>query len=171
MTATLTHAVTSRPTATRTRLMTASLGVLCVAQLLVGTVFGSVQTGTTVLATAAGSPGLTGYFHALLGVGSVVAGLAVAGMPTRWRSSTRLRSSPSGCSCSPRPLLLVGSLAALVPVLLLLGLHHRALHDHHLHPRASAHAAVAHRCRDDGPRGATGLGYALGAALAGNLAD
>ena len=115
-------------------------------------VFGSVQTGTSVLATAAGSPGLTGYFHALLGVGSVIAGLAVAGLPARFALSARLRWFAVGLLALSAPLLLVGSLAALVPVLLVLGLHRRALHDHDVHPGRARHAAVPHRRGDDGPR-------------------
>ena len=51
------------------------------AQLLVGVVFGSIQTGTTVLATDAGQSGIAGLVHACLGVGSVIAGLAVAALP------------------------------------------------------------------------------------------
>ena len=63
------------------RLVTGVFVVLLLAQLLMGVVFGSVQTGTTVLTTAAGRPGIAGLVHASLGVGSVVAGLAVAGLP------------------------------------------------------------------------------------------
>ena len=40
------------------RLLTTAFVVLLVAQLLIGVVFGSVQTGTTVLATDEGQPGL-----------------------------------------------------------------------------------------------------------------
>ena len=39
---------------------------LALGQLLVGAVFGSVQTGTTALATQAGEPGLAGILHAAL---------------------------------------------------------------------------------------------------------
>jgi hypothetical protein len=59
-TAVVTHAATARATAAVGRLLTPALVVLCLAQVLVGCVFGSVQTGTSVLATASDSPGLTG---------------------------------------------------------------------------------------------------------------
>ncbi len=170
-TATLTHAATSIPTATVARLMAPSLVVLCAAQLLVGTVFGSVQTGTSVLATAAGAPGLTGYFHALLGVGSVVAGLAVAALPTHFALWARLRVFAAGLLVLAAPLLLVGSLASLVPVLLLLGCT--------IAPYMITTFTLAERTTPPSRTGAamtvlagaTGLGYAVGAALAGALAD
>jgi len=170
-TATVTHAATSRGSGATGRLLGPALVVLCVAQLLVGTVFGSVQTGTSVLATAAGSPGLTGYFHALLGVGSVIAGLAVAGLPSRWSLSARLRWFAVALLVLASPLLLVGSLGALVPVLLVLGCS--------VAPYMITTFTLAERVTPPSRTGAamtvlaaaTGLGYAVGAALAGRLAD
>ena len=55
-TADVTHAATSRTTGAAGPLLTPALVVLGVAQLLVGSVFGSVQTGTSVLATAPRHP-------------------------------------------------------------------------------------------------------------------
>jgi MFS family permease len=152
-------------------LLTPALVVLGVAQLLVGSVFGSVQTGTSVLATAAGSPGLTGYLHALLGVGSVIAGLAVAGLPARFALSTRLRWFAAGLLALSAPLLLVGSLLTLVPVLLVLGCT--------VAPYMITTFTLGERVTPPSRTGAamtvlaaaTGLGYAVGAALAGRLAD
>ena len=170
-TATVTHAVTARSHGAVGRLLTPALVVLCGAQLLVGTVFGSVQTGTSVLATTAGSPGLTGYFHALLGVGSVITGLAVAGLPASFPLPARLRWFAAGLLALSAPLLLVGSLAALVPVLLVLGCT--------IAPYMITTFTLAERVTPASRTGAamtvlaaaTGLGYAVGAALAGRLAD
>src|SRR5690606_23855968 len=67
-----------------TRLLSAGLLVLTLAQLTIGVVFGSVQTGNSVIANDAGEAGLTGLLHALLGVGSVVAGVAMAVIPDRF---------------------------------------------------------------------------------------
>lgn len=170
-TARTTHAATSAATLDAARLLTPALVVLCGSQLLIGTIFGSVQTGTTVLATAAGSPGLTGYFHALLGVGSVVAGLAMAALPGRFALFSRLRWFAVGLLVLAAPLLAVGSLAALVPVLLVLGCT--------VAPYMITTFTLGERVTPPSRTGAamtvlaaaTGLGYAVGAALAGRLAD
>ena len=153
------------------RLVTAALGVLAAAQLLIGLVFGSVQTATTVLATAAGEPGLTGLLHALLGVGSVLAGLAVAGLPERLGSVTRLRLFAVALLVLSLPLLLVDSLLSLAGVLLLLGLA--------VAPYMITVFSMAERSAPPARTGAamtmlaatTGLGYALGSSVAGQLAD
>lgn len=147
------------------------LVLLCLSQLVIGTIFGSVQTGTSVLATDAGQPGLTGFLHALLGVGSVVAGLAVAALPERFGLPDRLRWFALGLLVLAVPLLLVDSLATLVPALLVLGvsvapymittftLGERITPPWRL---ASAMTQLA---------AATVLGYALGASVAGQVAD
>nr|WP_223128764.1 MFS transporter [Terrabacter sp. MAHUQ-38] len=170
-TATVTHAATIQSSGDVGRLLTPALVVLCLAQLLVGSVFGSVQTGTSVLATTAGSPGLTGYFHALLGVGSVIAGLAVAALPASISLPARLRWFAAGLLVLSAPLLVVGSLAALVPVLLVLGCT--------VAPYMITTFTLAERVTPASRTGAamtvlaaaTGLGYAVGAAAAGRLAD
>jgi predicted MFS family arabinose efflux permease len=153
------------------RLLTPALVVLCLAQLVIGTVFGSVQTGTSVIATAAGQPGLTGYFHALLGVGSVVAGLGMAAVPARFALPTRLRWFAVALLVLAAPLLLVGSLGTLAPVLLVLGFS--------VAPYMITTFMLGARVTSPARTGAamtllaaaTGLGYALGAAIAGRLAD
>ena len=73
------------------RLVTTSLVILAATQLSIGMIFGSIQTGTSVLATEAGEPGLTGLLHGLLGIGSVIAGLAVVALPDTFGHITRLR--------------------------------------------------------------------------------
>ncbi len=170
-TARLTHAATRAASGVGGRLLTPALLSLCGAQLVIGSVFGSVQTGTTVLATAAGQPGATGYFHALLGVGSVAAGLAMAGLPASFALPDRLRWFAVALLVLAAPLLLVGSLGALVPVLLVLGCS--------VAPYMITTFTLGERVSPPARTGAamtvlaaaTGLGYALGAALAGRLAD
>ncbi|KRF15776.1 MFS transporter [Nocardioides sp. Soil796] len=152
-------------------LVTPALILLCASQLVIGAVFGSVQTGTSVLATDAGQPGLTGYFHALLGVGSVVAGLSIAGLPDRFTLPARLRWFAVALLVLAVPLLLVDSLALLAPVLLVLGVS--------VAPYMITTFTLGERITPPARTGAamtllaaaTGLGYAVGAAIAGRLAD
>ncbi len=152
-------------------LLTWGLAVLALMQFVVGTMFGSVQTGTTVLATNAGQPGLTGLFHALLGVGSVVAGLAMAALPPTFALPDRLRAFAAGLLVLGGPLLLVDSLAALAPALLVLGVM--------IAPTMITTFTLAERITPPTRTGAamtllaaaTGIGYAVGAAVAGRLAD
>ncbi len=46
------------------RLLVPAFVLLVLAQAWVGVLFGSVQTGTTALTTAAGEPGVAGLVHA-----------------------------------------------------------------------------------------------------------
>jgi MFS family permease len=170
-TARLAHAVSRRTADVGGRLVTGALLLLCTSQFVIGTVFGSVQTGTSVLATDAGQPGLTGYFHALLGVGSVVAGLGMAALPPTWPLPSRLRWFAIALLLLSLPLLLVDSLGALVPVLLVLGIS--------VAPYMITTFTIAERITPPSRTGAamtllaaaTVLGYALGAGVAGRLAD
>ncbi|MDN5856794.1 MAG: MFS transporter, partial [Actinomycetia bacterium] len=73
----LTHRDSTATLDTEHTPISAIIVVLAIMQLTVGTVFGSVQTGSSVLATSAGMPGLTGGMHALLGVGSVTLALVI----------------------------------------------------------------------------------------------
>lgn len=169
-TAALAHA--HRPsTAGAGRLLTGVFGVLLAAQLLIGVVFGSIQTGTTVLTTAAGQPGLAGIVHASLGVGSVLAGLAVAGLPSRFAFPTRVLVAAAGLAVLTTPLLVTDSVPRLFAVVLVLGfviapymisvfvLGERAVPASRVGAAMTLLAAV------------TGVGYALGSAVAGRLAD
>jgi Major Facilitator Superfamily. len=170
-TARLTHSVTGHGPASGERLLTAALVVLCVSQFVIGTVFGSVQTGTSVLATDAGEAGLTGYLQALLGVGSVVAGLGMAALPPSWPLPNRLRWFALSLLVLAAPLLLVSSIPTLVPVLLALGVS--------IAPYMITTFTLGERITPPSRTGAamtllaaaTGLGYAVGAAVAGRLAD
>jgi MFS family permease len=169
-TARLTHAARHDGQASG-RLLTPVFAVLLLAQLLIGVVFGSVQTGTTVLATAAGEPGRAGLVHAVLGIGSVIAGLAIAALPERVTYATRVLVTAGALLVLGLPLLWVDSLGSLVLVVLVLGfavapymisnftLGERAV------PVTRVGAAMTLLAA------ATGLGYALGSATAGRLAD
>ncbi|GGL38104.1 MFS transporter [Phycicoccus endophyticus] len=153
------------------RVLTPVLGLLLLAQLLVGVLFGSVQAGTTVLTTLAGHAGLAGIVHATLGVGSVLAGLAVAGLPERFTVPSRVLAAATGLAVLSAPLLLVDTVGHLVLVVLALGfavapymisvfvLGERAVPPSRVGAAMTLLAAV------------TGVGYALGSALAGRLAD
>ncbi|HQW73172.1 MAG TPA: MFS transporter [Ornithinibacter sp.] len=169
-TARLTHA--HRPDAAATgRLVTGTFAILLVAQLLIGVVFGSIQTGTTVLTTDAGQSGLAGLVHACLGVGSVIAGLAVAALPARFGYGSRVLVAALGLALLSLPLLVTDTVPQLFAVVLVLGfvvapymisvfmLGERAA------PVERVGAAMTLLA------GATGLGYALGSATAGRLAD
>ncbi|WP_165368497.1 MFS transporter [Serinicoccus sediminis] len=153
------------------RLLTPALLVLAGAQLGIGMVFGSIQTGTSVLATQAGQPGLTGLLHGLLGVGSVLAGLAVVALPARVRHVLRLRVFTTALVVLSLPLLLVGSLGSLSLALLCLGVA--------VAPSMITTFTLAERSTPARRLGAamtilaamTGTGYAVGAAVAGRLAD
>lgn len=152
-------------------LWTVPLVVLVFAQMCVGAIFGSVQTGTTVLATDAGQAGAAGLIHAVLGIGSVTAGLAITALPERILYATRMLVAAGGLLLLSAPLLLVDSLPSLIGVIALLGfavapymISNFALAGIlvPLHQVGTAMTLLA---------GATGIGYALGASLAGRLAD
>jgi MFS family permease len=153
------------------RLVTAAFVVLLLAQLLIGVVFGSIQTGTTVLATSAGQPGLAGLVHASLGVGSVVAGLAVAALPPRFPYASRLLVAGLGLALLSAPLLVTDTLPRLFAVVLVLGLvvAPYMITAFMLGERAAPVQRVGAAMTL--LAGATGIGYAVGSALAGRLAD
>lgn len=140
-------------------------------QLLVGVIFGSVQTGTTALATRAGEPGLAGLLHGLLGVGSVLAGLSAAALPSGWKLPDRLPVFTAALTVLAAPLLGVNTIGVLAGVLLVMGVAiapymitnfsvcEQVIAPHHLGTAMMVLAA------------ATNFGYALGSTIAGNLAD
>jgi len=159
------------PGTRRAPLWTAAFVVLVFAQLLIGMIFGSVQTGTTVLATAAGQAGVAGLIHAVLGIGSVTAGLAIAGLSEQILYATRMLVSACALLVLAAPLLLVDSLGSLIAVIALLGF---AVAPYMISNFALAGVLVPVRRVGAAMTllaGATGIGYALGAGLAGRLAD
>lgn len=153
------------------RFLTPALATLMLAQLIIGMIFGSVQTGTTIIATDAGHDGVAGLVQALLGVGSVVAGLSMAALPARIGYVTRWRTTAAGLFVLAAPLLLVDSLALLCPVLIVLGccvapyMITTFTLGEQLTPPSRTGAAMTLLAA------ATGLGYAVGAAVAGRLGD
>ncbi|WP_375000536.1 MFS transporter [Aeromicrobium sp. CTD01-1L150] len=169
-TAALTVPDGSEPRST-TRVISALLVALAVAQLLIGVLFGATQTGSAVLATEEGQPGMAGLIHATLGIGSAIAGLAVAALPERIGYPSRMVVAAAGLLVLSTPLLLVQSVAQLVVVIALLGF---AVAPYMISNFAMAGQVVA-------PdrvglamtllAGATGIGYALGSSIAGRLAD
>ncbi|TDD67752.1 MFS transporter [Jiangella aurantiaca] len=170
-TARLTHALRASAAAHGESFVTVAFLTLCLAQLLIGVIFGATQTGTTALATAAGSPGLAGLVHSLLGVGSVLAGLATAALPARFGYDRRILVFAIGLVVLSSPLLLAGSLAALVPVVLVLGL---AVAPYMISVFAAAERQVPVTRVGAAMTllaGATGIGYAVGSGIAGRLAD
>lgn len=152
-------------------LFTVAFVVLIFAQLFVGMVFGGTQTGAAVLATAEGQPGLAGVIHATLGIGSVIAGLAIAGLPEHIGYEKRALVAALGLFVLSAPLLLVDSIWSLIAVVMMLGfavapymISNFALAGH-IVPPARVGAAMTMLA------GATGVGYALGSSTAGRLAD
>lgn len=153
------------------RLVTSAFVFLVLAQVSVGMIFGGTQTGAAVLATAEGQPGLAGLIHAVLGIGSVIAGLAVAALPERIGYAQRAAVAAIGLLVLAAPLLLVGSIGSLVFVIFCLGFA--------VAPYMISNFALAGQIVPPGRvsaamtmlAGATGIGYALGSSVAGRLAD
>ncbi|MSS46208.1 MFS transporter [Cutibacterium sp. WCA-380-WT-3A] len=152
-------------------LFTAGVVATSVGMVFMGMVFGSVQTGTTSLATQAGRPGLAGLFHALLSVGSAAAGLALPRLAHHLGLATRWRLFAAGLAVFAVPLLLVDRLGPLAPVLIILGMAAA--------PYMITLFSVAERSASPGRIGTVmtllaatnSLGYAFGTTLAGRLAD
>jgi MFS family permease len=153
------------------RLLVPAFAVLVVAQVTIGSLFGATQTGATVLATDLGKPGLAGFVHATLGVGSALAGLATAYVPERIGHERRALVAAWALLAFSVPLLLVDTLLATTATVLVLGLA--------VAPYMIAVFSLAERVVPPSRVGAamtmlasaTGLGYALGSSLAGRLAD
>ena len=153
------------------RLVTPVLLVLVGAQVLIGTLFGATQTGTTVLATEAGHPGVAGLVHATLGLGSAVAGIATAFIPARIGPERRIRYAAMALLVFSLPLLLVDSLPTLTVAVALLGcavapfmIGVFTLAERVVSPARVATAMTV-------LASATGIGYALGSTVGGRLAD
>ncbi|MDT0182853.1 MFS transporter [Microbacterium sp. ARD31] len=153
------------------RLLVPAYAVLVVAQVTIGSLFGATQTGATVLATDLGKPGLAGFVHATLGVGSALAGLATAYVPERIGHERRALVAAWALLAFSVPLLLADTLLATTATVLVLGLA--------VAPYMIAVFSLAERVVPPSRVGAamtmlasaTGLGYALGSSLAGRLAD
>jgi MFS family permease len=78
-----------RRAATVARTPRGPLVAMAVAAAALGAVFGAVQTGVTSCAAERAEPGSAGLLYALLAVGSSVAGIAYAWIPSRIRDTHR----------------------------------------------------------------------------------
>ena len=130
-----------------------------------------MQTGTTVLATADRLPGLTGTSTPCSGSAAVVAGLAMAALPARFALFSRLRWFAVGLLVLAAPLLASARSPRSCRCLLVLGctVAPYMITTFTLGERVTARRAPAQPMTI--LAAATGLGYAVGAALAGRLAD
>ncbi|MGJ3507777.1 MFS transporter [Enemella sp. A6] len=155
----------------RERLLTPALLFVVAGVACMGAIFGSIQTGTTALATAQGTPGLAGILHGLLGVGSAVAGLMLPWLSPRWGHVLRWRVFTAGLVVLLLPLLVVGTLTQLVVLLIVAGflvaptLITLFTLTERVAPPAKLTTAMTLA------NAMIGLGYAAGAGVAGRLAD
>ncbi|BCJ38448.1 MFS transporter [Actinocatenispora thailandica] len=144
---------------------------LVLAMAALGAIFGGTQTGITALAGAIGRPGSAGLIYAVLGVGSATAGLATAWLPARFRYPARYLVFAAALAVAVTALLAISGPAGAVAAMAVLGLL--------VAPYLITVYALAERIAPPG-RTATVLtllaagivaGVALGAGLAGTLAD
>ncbi|GIG60702.1 MFS transporter [Longispora fulva] len=101
--------------------LTPDLWGLVAAMVFIGVVFGATQTGITALARDIGETGAGGLVYAVMGVGSIVAGLLTAALPTRFRVSLRYVVFAVALFVGAAPLLLVDSLGSAMAALAFLG--------------------------------------------------
>ena len=150
---------------------TLAFATLVAAQFLVGNLFGSIQTGTTMLTREAGIPDAAGLFHALLGIGSVAAGVALGRVRRTPDHPKRLTLFATAMFLLSIPLLAVHTLPFLAVELFFLGFA--------IAPYMITTFTLGELITDRGRvttamtllAAATGLGYATGAAIAGRLVD
>ena len=153
------------------KLWTAAFIVLAFAVYLMGTFFGSIQAGSTVLATQQGHPDVAGLIHAVLGVGSMIAALSLAAVPVSVLYATRMLWASGAMVALSLPLLLVQTIPQVVAVIAVLGF---AVAPYLISAFALAGLIVPPARIGTAMTfmaGATGLGYATGASLAGRAAD
>jgi len=153
------------------RLWTPAFVVLATAVFLMGVFFGSIQTGTTVLATHQGHPDVAGLIHAVLGIGSVVAAMSLAAVPASVLYATRMLIAAGAMVLLALPLLVVDTIPQLVAAIAVMGF---AVAPYLISgfalaglivPPARIGTAMTFMA------GGTGLGYAVGASIAGRAAD
>ncbi len=162
----------SRAVSSREPLPMVPLSLLIVAMSGIGIVFGATQTGVTAFAEELGMPSAAGLIYAALGVGSAVAGLATAWLPARWTSLTRYGFSALALATGALALVLAPStLAGVTAAMLAVGVVSA--------PYLIAVFALGSEVTPPSRAGTamtllgSGVvaGVALGAALAGRLAD
>lgn len=153
------------------RLWTSAFMTLATAVFLMGLLFGSIQTGTTVLATTQGHPDVAGLIHAVLGIGSVVAALSLAAVPASVLYATRMLIASGAMVVLASPLLIVDTIPQLVAVIAVMGF---AVAPYLISAFALAGLIVPPARIGTAMTflaGCTGLGYAAGASVAGRAAD
>ncbi len=153
------------------KLWTSAFVSLATAVFLMGMLFGSIQTGSTVLATDRGHPDVAGLIHAVLGIGSVVAALSLAAVPASVLYATRMLWAAAAMVVFSLPLLVVHTIPQLVAVIAIMGF---AVAPYLISAFALAGLIVPPARIGTAMTfmaGGTGLGYATGAAVAGRAAD
>jgi predicted MFS family arabinose efflux permease len=156
----------------RSRLPIGPLVILVSAMLPIGMIFGATQTGVAAFAGASGRPGSAGLIYAVLGIGSTIAGLASAWLPARIGPVSRYRWSSAALTVGGCVLLVVPrSLGALLVAMAVVGVTSAP----YLISAGTLAIAVgpADRAGSFMTLVASGVvaGVALGAAIAGRLAD
>ncbi|GIG03410.1 MFS transporter [Catellatospora coxensis] len=147
------------------------VAVLVAAMSVIGIVFGATQTGVTAFADSIGSAGSAGLIYAVLGVGSAVAGLAVAWLPESLGPVSRYVWSAAALVGGSATLLLAHSTLSALGTVVVLGVTAA--------PYLISGYALAGRLCPPRRAGmvmtllASGVvaGVSLGAAAAGRLAD
>ncbi|MEU8074174.1 MFS transporter [Catellatospora citrea] len=147
------------------------VAVLVAAMSVIGVVFGATQTGVTAFADSLGSPGSAGLIYAVLGVGSALAGLAVAWLPESLGPVSRYVWSAAALVAGTAALLLAHSTPTALAAVVVLGVTAA--------PYLISGYALAGRLCPPSRAGmvmtllASGVvaGVSLGAAVAGKLAD
>jgi MFS family permease len=153
------------------RMPVAALAVLVGAMVCIGTVFGATQTGVAAFARHVGQPGAAGLVYSVLGIGSALAGLATAWLPARFTVAARYPVFAATLLAGTAGLLLVGSTGTALAAMGLMGVTAA--------PYLIAGYALTGRITPARRAGtamtllASGVvaGVALGAAVAGRLAD
>ncbi|GIF95375.1 MFS transporter [Catellatospora citrea] len=147
------------------------VAVLVAAMSVIGVVFGATQTGVTAFADSLGSPGSAGLIYAVLGVGSALAGLAVAWLPESLGPVSRYVWSAAALVAGTAALLFAHSTPTALAAVVVLGVTAA--------PYLISGYALAGRLCPPSRAGmvmtllASGVvaGVSLGAAVAGKLAD
>ncbi|MBM9465990.1 MFS transporter [Nakamurella leprariae] len=110
----------ARPAGRRFRIDATVIGVV-VGGLAMGAFFGSMQTGVTGVARAAGDESAAGLIYACMAIGSAVTALAMAVAPSRWSLADRLLAFTAALTLLIVPLFTVSHPAVLAVWLVPLG--------------------------------------------------
>lgn len=147
------------------------VAVLVAAMSVIGVVFGATQTGVTAFADTVGAPGAAGLIYAVLGVGSALAGLAVAWLPESLGPVSRYVWSAAALVLGTAVLLFAHSVGSALGAVIVLGVTAAPylISGYALAGRLSPprHAGMVMTLLASGVVG----GVSLGAAVAGRLAD